>query len=367
MFTDARSPDLSIGEHNAAVLRFVEAFAADRAALIDNVSASVEALDINGRLLPVTLDSTSGAESFVTSARSGVVSYPRFEARPADWVTRAVVWSLTSAFDLLLSASRLDRAVQANNWLTTTAFPPHDLDPAHLRNQMAERWPDRPLVMRGLVDGIDDQLASRFRQAGWSLITLRQVWLVDPADPGLRRIRNVSRDRALLSRRPFVARSPVTEADWIAAAALYRQLYIGRYGPLNPGYRPGFLRLMHDIGAWRVTLLEEAGESVGMYATTSRQGWRTSPVAGYDLSRPRGEGLYRRLMAHIRASAEGGGSCVHESSGAGAFKSNRGARPSRDWAAVYLDHLPLHPRICGRLLIRVINACVDRLYARLAM
>src|SRR5688572_16398626 len=118
MFTDAHSPDLSIGEHNAAVLRFVEAFAADRAALIDNVSACVEALDVNGRLLPVTLDSPSGEESFVTSARSGVVSYPRIEARSADLLTRAVVWALTSAFDVLLSASRLDRAAQANNWLT---------------------------------------------------------------------------------------------------------------------------------------------------------------------------------------------------------------------------------------------------------
>ncbi|MNC45382.1 hypothetical protein D3C75_943410 [compost metagenome] len=61
----------------------------------------------------------------------------------------------------------------------------------------------------------------------------------------------------------------------------------------------------------------------------------TAPLFGYDTSLPQSLGLYRMLSAVLIDLAGSRGQLLHESSGVGQFKRNRGAVAATELSAVF--------------------------------
>lgn len=82
------------------------------------------------------------------------------------------------------------------------------------------------------------------------------------------------------------------------------------------------------------------------------------PIAGYDISRPAGDALYRRVEALAIDAALRARLPLHLSAGVGAFKLNRGAEPHMEYGAVFSRHLAPHRRLVVGGLARILESVV---------
>jgi hypothetical protein len=119
--------------------------------------------------------------------------------------------------------------------------------------------------------------------------------------------------------------------DMETAAGLYRGLYLGKYSALNPDFTPTLLRELQRVGLVAFEGLFDQRSMLGVVGTCQVGDWLTTPVLGYDLSRPASVGLYRRLAHRIMGTADARRLHLHRSAGAGSFKSCRGAQPVLEW------------------------------------
>lgn len=124
---------------------------------------------------------------------------------------------------------------------------------------------------------------------------------------------------------------PLADADFDRATALYTQLYLDKYSALNPRYTAPMLRAMAAHGLVEFHGLFLGGELAGVIGLYGVADWVTTPILGYDRSRPRATALYRRLAHRVLQLAESRGLHQHLSAGAGAFKRLRGAEAAMEW------------------------------------
>ena len=88
--------------------------------------------------------------------------------------------------------------------------------------------------------------------------------------------------------------SEIAPADATRIADLYHQLYVGKYSPLNPVFTPAFVAMTHAAGMIRYRVARASdGAIMAVAGLFPRGDVATPPVVGYDMSRPRAEGLYR--------------------------------------------------------------------------
>jgi hypothetical protein len=123
-------------------------------------------------------------------------------------------------------------------------------------------------------------------------------------------------------------------------AALYHQLYVGRYSAINPLFTPDYIAFSAASGLLTYcTLRDGAGQIMAFAALASAGGVGTVPLMGYDTSRPQEEALYRIASYCAADLAQARGLRFHGSAGAGQFKRNRGARGVIEYMAVDARHL----------------------------
>jgi hypothetical protein len=114
--------------------------------------------------------------------------------------------------------------------------------------------------------------------------------------------------------------------------------------------------MTHDIGMIRYLAFRDSGGSIRSVAGVFRLGDEiTAPIVGYDTDAPAKLGLYRLAMYACLEHANKFGFRVHQSSGAAAFKRNRGARPEIEYTAFHVGHLPSWRKMPVRGLQAILN------------
>lgn len=325
--------------------------------LVANLRARVELARAGEVDVPVTLsDAQHRPNCYLCQPSTAYIDYGIAETRHFTRapLLRATLTGLLRSARPLLRASGLDHQAQINNWLLATNPPPPDgILPA--MQALARRHPDRAILLRSLNDATDAPLLATLRAAGVALLPARQVWIWHPGPGPLPRDRR--RDAALLAdgRFTLLPGSAFTPDDFTTAAALYAQLYLQKYTPLNPQYTPAFLHGMAQAGLLRLTGLQAGGTLLGVIGIVSLGGMLTAPVVGYRTDLPQTLGLYRRLLALAMAEAEAARLPFHMSAGASGFKRNRGAKPAIEYTAALVSHLPRHNRIATATLARLLT------------
>lgn len=372
---------------------------------IDNVRTRLLVVTVDGVPLPVTVNEEEYGNSYVCSPYTHFVTYAREELallgnRPAE----AVLGGLLSGIGWILRRVRFNRVVQVNNWLVSTnLFPP--VSPERFKQLMQvlqQRYPGHVVICRSLNDATTGPYLTAMREQGCKLIPSRQIYLLHgsghqaaalgeaseaasvDADEGANGRTSqpsslqkgntsarhplslppvpakarwlVKRDRALIAKQGYVVCGPedMCPEDAARIKELYDRLYIDKYSPCNPQLNESFIRTAIATRTLELHGLRKNGRLDAVLGFFARDGIMTAPLFGYDTSQPQKLGLYRMLSAVLIGIAAERSLLLHESSGVGQFKRNRGAVAELEVMAVYDKHLHISVRVCWTLLEKLL-------------
>lgn len=331
--------------------------------LIANADVGISSVACGGRATPLVSNRRgAGGTSWVASLRNSYGPYARAETdivRMSRWLQPLYV-AASHAAEQILAAGGLSGGNFLGNWLLATNLHPADFNAAAITaatDRLVRADPRLPVVVRSLTPPLHAPLLAELVGAGFLLLPTRQVWIVaDPRSGAWRRHRDPRRDlelaRATAERWRWVPAADFSPDDFARASALFQRLYRERYPRHNPDYTPHFFAAAHATRFLEITGLRAArgGPLAGMVGLAHRDRVSCTPVLGYDLDAPLGDGLYRLLMLRAFETTEARGTTFHCSAGAGAFKFNRGAVAHVEFAAVWANHLPLYRRAALRAL-----------------
>jgi hypothetical protein len=331
---------------------YVETFARRGSqALIANLRTQVMAIASNARLFPVTANGGEFGDAYVCLPHSAYALYAKAELKLVDvGPMRPALALAADAAGLAMRFGRLNRVVHLDNWMLSTnlhgGWTGDDL-PA-IRATLVERFPDHVLGIRSLTPWGDGRLVGAALADGWLLLPARQIYVTDDLTRDWRPRRNAQRDLELLDqvgpRRVKLDR--LEPGDAVRISELYGFLYLDRYCRLNPDFTPAFVELTHRLGLIGYEGVRGAdGRLSTVVGYCRRNGVLTTPIVGYDTSRPQAEGLYRMASVLLALAAEREGLRLNGSAGAPSFKRHRGARPMIEYTAYYAAHLPLRTRL----------------------
>lgn len=313
---------------------------------ITNVQTEVDALDVGGVLLPVTVNDAEPDNAWVCSPLTTYASYAveEIDRLGHPWLT-APLRMLAGGVGHALRRAKIDRAVAVNNWLVSTnAYPDlRSLDLDKLLDAARDRWPTHALWFRSLNRAHHADWLDALTARGCTLIPSRQVYLFDDVAALARQHADLKRDLALFRRtvREHRVDSDFDEADFRRIADLYAALYVKKYSALNPRYDGTLLKAWSQAGLLQLKGIRDAqGVLQGAVGMLRFGNLVTSPVVGYNTALPVKLGLYRTLAATVLQQAIDDACLVNLSAGVAHFKRQRGGRPEIEYSAVLTHHMP---------------------------
>ncbi len=326
--------------------------------MVANAATTLSRIEIAGHTLPLTRNDGALGNSYVCSPHSAYVLYAREELRLIDAgrlakPARAAITGL----DILLRRARINRIIHIGNWMLSTnlhgAWRGEGI--AAARTALAETYSNHVLGVRSIDDWSSPGLRHALLSDGWILVPSRQIWVSDDLRRDWLPRHNFGNDRRLIGRSPLrVTDLPTVSAeDATRIAALYAQLYIGRYSPLNPILTPAFIQTSARTGMITYRAARDPhGTIMAVAGLWACHGIMTPPVVGYDTAQPRSEGLYRVATWMFMERALAAGWRLHASAGAAHFKRQRGARGVIEWNAYHARHLSRFRRFAIEALAR---------------
>jgi hypothetical protein len=347
---------------------YLEAFAhAGARTLIANLTTEVLGLRHGERVFPVTVNSAQYGDAYVCLPHTAYALYAKAELGIVD----AGPWSpalglLADASGAIMRAARINRIVHINNWMLSTNLHGDwkgEGLPA-IRELLVRQFPDHILAVRSINRWSDATLIERFVADGWALLPSRQIYVTDDLERDWSQRRDTRRDLALVADRGFrgEALDVLRPGDAERIAELYAMLYLDRYSTLNPAFTPQYVVMTHGSGIFRYLGLRDVdGALSAVVACFIRGGVLTTPIVGYDTSRPIQDGLYRAASVLLARAALESGLRLNGSAGASDFKKHRGARPVVEYSAMYSAHLS-RPR---RAVISAMSLVLNRVAAPL--
>ena len=371
--------DPAYGDGDRAVAYVRDCIAAHGTAAIRNVRTDMHVLDTGRYRFPVSVNSgrSDPEVSYVVSPLNAYGGYTDSELtrlqRP--WLA----WPLlrfVHASSGLLSAARLDRLVQVNNWLlSTNLYPPSwsGDDLGAITELLLMQWPDHTFGFRSLNRFSNPGLIDRMRDLGYLAIPSRQVYIFDTRagerSPCLAR-HNTKIDGSLLRKSGYevVAGRDLAAGDYERLERLYNLLYIEKYCALNPQFTAEWLRRGERDGWLEIRALRgAAGRIDGVVGWFANEAIITAPIVGYDTSLSQRAGLYRLLTRLCIEEAAKRRLVLNFSSGAAEFKRLRGGVPEIEYSLVYVRHLSKGRRAAWRALQVALEAIAVPMLRRLGL
>lgn len=353
---------MSAEARNRIARDYTAAFARDGSRThIANLATTVGLHQWGEHTLPLTINDGGRGETFVCSPTVGYIDYPLEELNhfPSRTLV-APLRTLIRAVGGVLGRCGIDRIVNVNNWMLSTNLPVA-LDPTLAERQtreLVESHPDHFLAMRSLTRRHSAPLIAALEAAGWVLLPSRQVFLIDDVARQSMPHRDTRRDDALWRRGEFAYAEleAMSEGDARRIADLYALLYLDKYSRLNPVFTPAFIALTHAVGLIRYLVLRDAAGVIQAFGGMHHLGdHATMPLIGYDTAVDQDCGLYRLAFHAGTLYALRHGLRFNMSSGATAFKRNRGAVAEMEFTAFYARHLSAARRLPFGLLQTVAN------------
>ncbi|WP_051424756.1 hypothetical protein [Paenibacillus graminis] len=306
---------------------------------IANVHTTVKVVVVDGLPVPITVNEAEYANSYVCSPYTHYVSYASEElALLNNRLLEGALSVLLRGVGLLLRTARFNRVVQVNNWLlSTNLYPPASPDQLlKVLDFLRAEYPGYTLLLRSLSKETSGALLEALDGYGCKWVPSRQIYLLQhPAGSKAKWL--VKRDRGLINKHGYMVESPgqIMEEDIPRIVELYHLLYIHKYSKHNPQFTEAYIRLALEKRTLHIYGLRKNGRLDAVLGFYSREGMMTAPLFGYDTSLPQSLGLYRMLSAVLIDLAGSRGQLLHESSGVGQFKRNRGAVAATELSAVF--------------------------------
>ncbi len=323
---------------------------------VRNVKTDCGLIGIGPHVLPTTINETDYDNSWVCSPFNATITYPLDELREIQSRSlRAALAGLIHVMAPLLKAAQINKVVCVNNWLlSTNLYPPWSGDGLEaITTELQQRCPEHAVLFRSLNPISNGELIQRLTQAGYLLAPSRQIYICSDLHAAARK-QNSEIDRELLDRRTqyrVIRHEDLTDADDDRIRELYDQLYLQKYSVHNPQFTNHLIRLWRTTGLLKmIGLRNPEGVLDGIVGCFGIHRTVTTPLIGYDLSRPQKLGLYRLLTALVFQEARESNCVLNLSAGAARFKRHRGGEPCLEFSAVFVRHLPFARRAIWKAL-----------------
>jgi hypothetical protein len=341
---------------------YLEAFAREGStALISNLRTKVMGLRSGARVFPVTINNDEYGDAYVCLPHTAYALYAKDELR----ILNAGLWTpvlglLASSAGAMLRAARINKIVHINNYMLSTNL--HDGwsgdDIGELRDLIIAQFPEHFIAVRSLNAWSDPDLLERFRYAGWVMLPSRQIYVTDDLAAEWAPRRDSRRDLAILEANAerIDRLDELRPGDAERIAQLYAMLYLDRYSALNPAFTAAYIEMTHrgKILHYR-GVRESDGTLSAVVGCFMRGGVLTTPIVGYDVTRPAEDGLYRMASVLYAQMAAERGLRLNGSAGAASFKRNRGAHAVIEYSAFWTKHLSPMRRGVVRAMAAALN------------
>lgn len=351
---------------------YLQAFcAAGAPPLIANLRTRVMGARYGERILPLTINEAEYGDAYVCLPHTAYALYAKAELKieavgPAAWP----LGLLADGLGALMKGARLNRVVHLDNWMLSTNLHGgwRGQGVSDLRALLVDAFPGRLLAVRSINSWSDPALSQALVADGWRLLPSRQIYVTDDLGRDWAPRRDTRRDLRLLARSSLAVDELATlgPGDAQRIADLYGMLYLGRYSRLNPAFTPAYVEMTHRHRIFDYRgLRDRDGRLAAVVGCFTRDGLLTTPIVGYDTTRPASEGLYRMASVLLAQMALERGARLNGSAGAAGFKRNRGARPVVEYTAYFTRHLsPPRRAVVGGMETLLNRAVVPFMAAR---
>ncbi|SHE80766.1 Acetyltransferase (GNAT) domain-containing protein [Seinonella peptonophila] len=325
----------------------------DVSSFISNINTEIQVIELENHLLPVTINQREYQNAYSCSPITQYITCAKEELwELRDPYLEKTLSTLLSTLRYLLKLGQLNRVVIVNNWLlSTNLYPPISQEQINwITSYLIKQFPKHAILFRSITAYHPIGLHASLLQAGYQAVPSRQVYYYAPSQWNHLK----SRQRNLLRRElRFYTQSAYqwrkdqkkwTEKELHRIIDLYQQLYIEKYSPNHPRLTTQWLQHAIQSGWLHVGVLEKAGQIDAAYGYFMQNKMMTTPLLGYQTSIPQKEGLYRILSRLLVKEASANSLLQHQSSGAAAFKRDRGAFAKIEYTMAYTKHLPFQQR-----------------------
>jgi hypothetical protein len=333
---------------------------------VENAHVRMGAVEAGGHLLPMVVAEGVRGDSNVCSPMSHYVEYARREVvSHRKGLGGRTLGGLLGLLGVSLRGLKLDRAVFVNNYLWTTNPWPAGVDAGTVREvneALVEKYPGHAIVWRSVNPAERPELYDAVVEAGCMMVVSRIVYMIDGRTAGCLDRHDLKLDLGLLRKGDYdvVDGRMFGDTDFRRASELYRGLYIDKYTPLNPQFTEAYWEMVQRAGTMEFVGLKREGALKGFVSWLEEDGVMLGTGIGYDLSAPRKDGLYRRLIAMYIKRALEKKMLLNLSGGAGKFKRLRGGQAATEYNAVYAAHLGMHRRLAWRTVRGVFRESLVR-------
>ncbi|HLI79888.1 MAG TPA: hypothetical protein VKV03_07890 [Candidatus Binataceae bacterium] len=317
---------------------------------LDNARVRMEALRIDGRVLPLVVSERVADNSNVCSVYAHYHQYSASEfARRFGSVRSLLLKPPRSLLGALFRIGSIDRIVYVNNWLLTTN-PNHGLASAQIAavtRMLTQRYPGSAIIFRSVNPMSDPQGLDALRTNHYRIVPSRPIYIVDTKCRRFLERSNFQADLARLKRTAYTIIEDPRELAPHAPrmAELYRELYLRKHSPLNPQYNREFFSMILEARFMNHRAFIKDGRVDAFFSYLLEDGVMTASLIAYDLAVPQKLALYRMGFALAIAEAAKRQMLLNLSAGAGEFKMLRGALPVQEYDAIYDRHLPMSRRL----------------------
>ena len=338
---------------------------------IANVSADLYVILINGKILPLTLGHPAvPGNCYVVSPYTHFVSYAMQELRKLHRpFLRALLLPVLQASGPVFRFCEIDKVATINNWLFSTNLYP-SLTLAEIKlliSTVQARFPDYPVYFRSINPKSPAKNYPLFEKTSLFRIISRTVYYQEPAQVSLKKYPSIKKDLKLLQTSPFklLTDQEINERLVKGLRQVYLDLYIHKYSIYNPQYTLAFFTRALRASFFEIYAFVTEKEEVragGLYYRFDDE--LTTPILGYDLTRPQKEGLYRLATLRTFQVARPKQYVVNRSSGAPGYKRARGGQQVIEYSYVNLHKQPFKRRLPWLILHYFFNPIVKILLVK---
>ena len=301
---------------------YLEAFSLGSQAMISNLRTRVLGLRCGDLILPITVNDAEYGDAYVCLPHTAYALYAKAELELVNVGPWSPLFSLLAgATGVVLRAAQFNQVVHIDNWMLSTnlhgRWCGEGLD--ETRQVIVNSFPGHVLGVRSLSSWSDELLINRLVSAGWRMLPSRQIYVTDDLDREWSPRRDTRRDLALLSATDYELDDleVLRPGDSERIAQLYTMLYLDRYSALNPAFTAAFIETTHREKVFVYRGLRAVdGTLAAIVGCFIRGGVLTTPIVGYDTSRPATDGLYRMSSILLAKAAQERGLRLNGSAGA---------------------------------------------------
>ena len=276
---------------------------------VANIKTTPYILRIGSKFLPITVNDTEYANSYVTS----IYSYIPYLEEEIIRLNKAWFYLCSKPILNLLSfwfkKIHINRIVTINNLLfSTNIYIDLTLDEiTKIHTFLLQKFPTHFLLFRSLNNKTEAPITLALKTLSYDFLTTRSVYFFDPKEYNTMEAKSrwqINKDASLFKNPDIsiIEHENFQKSDIPKIKALYDMLYIEKYSYLNPQFTEAFFEHALETKAFHLRGISLKKELVGVIGFFLEKKILVTPIVGYDTSKPIDLGLYRMLTALVISS-----------------------------------------------------------------